>query len=67
MSDITLSRKQVLQLAELAAKFPDAEWFTIEMSNVSGIGTNVTVKFDMFKDNRKDFDTTVDITDLSTW
>ena len=66
-NDIALSRKQVLQLAELAAKFPDAEWFTIEMSNASGIGTNVTVKFDMFKDNRKDFDTTVDITDLSTW
>jgi hypothetical protein len=67
MNDISLTRKQVLQLAEIVAKFPDAEWFTIEMSNASGIGTNVTVKFDMFKDNRKDFDTTVDITDLSTW
>jgi len=67
MSDISLTRKQVLQLAELAAKFADAEWFTIEMSNASGIGTNVTVKFDMFKDNRRDFDTTVDITDLSSW
>jgi hypothetical protein len=67
MNDISLTRKQVLQLAEIAAKFPDAEWFTIEMSNASGIGTSVTVKFDMFKDSRKDFDTTVDITDLSTW
>ena len=67
MNDISLTRKQVLQLAEIAAKFPESEWFTIEMSNASGIGTNVTVKFDMFKDNRKDFDTTVDITDLSTW
>jgi hypothetical protein len=67
MSNISLTRKQALQLAELVTKFPDAEWFTIEMSNASGIGTNVTVKFDMFKDSRKDFDTTVDITDLSTW
>jgi hypothetical protein len=67
MSNISLTRKQVLQLAELVTKFPDAEWFTIEMSSASGIGTNVTVKFDMFKDSRKDFDTTVDITDLSTW
>ena len=67
MSNISLTRKQVLQLAELVTKFPDAEWFTIEMSNTSGIGTNVAVKFDMFKDSRKDFDTTVDITDLSTW
>jgi hypothetical protein len=67
MNDISLTRKQVLQLAEIAAKFTDAEWFTIEMSNASGIGTAVMVKFDMFKDNRKDFDTTVDITDLSTW
>ena len=67
MSDTSLTRKQVLQLAELAAKFPDAEWFTIETRNQSGIGTAVMVKFDMFKDNRKDFDTTIDITDYSTW
>lgn len=67
MSDTSLTRKQVLKLAELAAKFPDAEWFSIETHNQSGIGTTVMVKFDMFKDDRKDFDTTIDITDYSTW
>ena len=49
MSDITLSRKQVLQLAELAAKFPDTEWFSIETDSSSGIGTQICVKFDIFK------------------
>ena len=67
MSDITLSRKQVLQIAELAEKFPDAEWFTLDINSSSGIGTAIFVKFDMFKDRSKDFDTTVDITDYSTW
>ena len=66
MSDITLSRKQVLQLAELAAKFPNTEWFAIETDSTSGIGTQIHVKFDMFK-NISDHDTTVNITDFSTW
>ena len=66
MSDITLSRKQVLQLAELAAKFPDTEWFSLETDSSSGIGTQICVKFDMFK-NMSDLDTTVNITDFSTW
>jgi len=66
MSDVMLSRKQVLQLAELAAKFPDTEWFSIETDSSSGIGTQILVKFDMFK-NLSDLDTTVNITDFSTW
>ena len=66
MSDITLSRKQVLQLAELAAKFPDTEWFSLETDSSSGIGTAILVRFDMFK-NISGQDTTVNITDYSTW
>jgi hypothetical protein len=66
MSDITLSRKQVLQLAELAAKFPDTDWFAIETDSSSGIGTAILVRFDMFK-NISGQDTTVNITDYSTW
>jgi hypothetical protein len=65
-NDIALSRKQVLQLAELAAKFPDTEWFSLEIDSSSGIGTQICVKFDMFK-NISDHDTTVNITDYSTW
>lgn len=67
MSDTSLTRKQVLQLAELAAKFPDAEWFTIHEESTSGIGPTVQVKFSIFKDSHKDFDATIDITDYSTW
>ena len=66
MGDITLSRKQVLQLAELAAKFPDTEWFSLETDSSSGIGTAILVRFDMFK-NISGQDTTVNITDYSTW
>lgn len=66
MGDITLSRKQVLQLAELAEKFPDTEWFSLETDSSSGIGTQVCVKFDMFKCGVSG-DTTVNITDYSTW
>ena len=66
MSDITLSRKQVLQLAELAEKFPDTEWFSLETDSSSGIGTQICVKFDMFKFGVSG-DTTVNITDFSTW
>ena len=61
-----LNRNQIYQLAELADKFPKAEWFTLESDSSSGIGAVITVKFTAF-DTTKDFDTTVDITDLSTW
>ena len=67
MSEVTLSRKQVLQLAELAAKFPDTEWFSIETDSSSGIGTQICVKFDIFKSDVVSGDATVNITDYSTW
>lgn len=63
---ISLNRKQLSQLFELYQKFKDVEWFTITESHESGIGPAVAVKFDLFnKDNKPD--TTVDITDVSTW
>ena len=67
MSEVTLSRKQVLQLAELAVKFPDTEWFSIETDSSSGIGTQICVKFDIFKSGVVSGDATVNITDFSTW
>lgn len=66
MTELTFSRKQVLQLAELAAKFPETEWFSIETDSSSGIGTQICVKFDIFKSGAPG-DTTVNITDYSTW
>ena len=63
---VSLNRKQLGQLFELYQKFEEVEWFTIIESQESGIGPSVTVKFDLFnKDNKPD--TTVDITDVSTW
>jgi hypothetical protein len=63
MTKIALTRKQILQLSELAEKFPDSEWFVIEEKLTSGIGPSVTVSMSAFGD----MDTTIDITDWSIW
>ena len=65
-TELALTQKQVLQLAEIAKKFPDTEWFTIHESSPSGIGPEILVRFKLF-DDQKDFDTTIDITDLGSW
>ena len=62
-----LNRKQILKLAKMAENFSDVEWFTLEERLDSGIGPTVLVRFNLFGDNDKDIDTTVDITDVSTW
>ena len=66
MTELTLTRNQVCQLAEIVGKFSNTEWFTLTSDSSSGIGAAITIKFTAF-DTTKDFDTTVDITDLSTW
>ncbi len=66
-SQFTLNRVQIEKLAKMAAHFKEVEWFTLEESYSSGIGPTVVVKFNLFNDSDKDVDTTVDITDVSTW
>jgi|TARA_R110000868_G_scaffold100049_4_gene275105 hypothetical protein len=66
-STFTLNRTQVEKLAKMIQHFKEVEWFTLEETRCSGIGPTVTVKFNLFNDNDKDNDTTVDITDVSTW
>lgn len=63
----SLNRTQVEKLAKMAAHFKEVEWFILEETMTSGIGPTITVKFNLFNDNDKDIDTTVDITDVSTW
>jgi hypothetical protein len=67
MVEFALNRKQVGQLAQLTDHFQEVEWFTIQEESTSGIGSTVTVKFNLFGDADKDTDTTVNITDVSTW
>ena len=62
-----LNRKQIEKLAKMAEHFQDVEWFTLEEDSSSGIGPTVVVKLNLFNDSDKDVDTTVDITDVSTW
>ena len=66
-SQFVLNRVQIEKLSKMAAHFKEVEWFTLEENNSSGIGPTVVVKFNLFNDDDKDIDTTVDITDVSTW
>jgi hypothetical protein len=66
-NQFALNRSQVLKLAQLADHFKEVEWFTFEENLSSGIGPTVVVKFNLFKDDDKDTDVAVDITDVSTW
>ena len=68
MNEFCLTRKQVMQLADIAKRFPEVEWYTLTEDNSNGIGPVVQVKFIMLPDStRGDYDTTVDITALETW
>jgi len=62
-----LNRKQIEKLSKITSHFQEVEWFILEEENSSGIGPTVVIKFNLFNDDDKDTDTTVDITDVSTW
>ena len=63
MNKLILTRKQIQQLHQLAERFTDTENFTIEVESLSGIGPNISVRFDLFEKS----DTKVDITDVENW
>lgn len=60
---ITLTRKQIAQLAEISQHFKEIEQFDLISDHGNGIGPAIRVKFNLFN---KD-DTSVDITDVSNW
>ncbi len=66
-TQFALNRGQIEKLSKMASHFKEVEWFTLEENHSSGIGPTVVVKFNLFNDSDKDIDTTVDITDVSTW
>jgi len=63
MNAITLTRKQIGQLQEMAERFTETENFTVESESLSGIGSTISVRFDLFEKA----DTRIDITDVSNW
>lgn len=63
MNTIVLSKRQIEQLATIAKRFTETDTFIIESESTSGIGPNITVRFDLFEKA----DTKVDITDVSNW
>lgn len=63
MNTITLTRKQIGQLQEMAERFTETENFTVESESLSGIGSTISVRFDLFEKA----DTRIDITDVSNW
>lgn len=60
---VTLSREQVKKLNELVYHFEEVEYFDIVVDQSSGIGTGLSVTFDLFTTN----DTKVDITEYEKW
>ena len=62
---VTLTRKQIDQLAEIVNHFSEIDNFTLAVDHSSGIGVGIKVTFDLLNGGKSD--TTVDITDVSTW
>jgi len=67
MTELTLTREQIGKLIEVYTHFKEIEQFTIQVDHTSGIGAGVVVSFNLFGANNKTADTTVDITNVSTW
>lgn len=65
--EFALNRRQIEKICALASHFKNVDWFNITIDTDSGIGPAVYVRFNQFHDEDKDFDTQVDITDVSTW
>lgn len=63
---IHLTRKQILQMAEMVNHFTEVNDFVIEVSHESGIGPSVRFKFtlDLVGEAK---DVAVDATDVSNW
>ncbi|NDC22696.1 MAG: hypothetical protein EBZ49_00985 [Proteobacteria bacterium] len=66
MTEVTLNRQQIGKLVEMYTHFKEIQQFTIQVDHSSGIGTGIVIAFNLFNDDNK-HDTTVDITDVSTW
>jgi CO dehydrogenase/acetyl-CoA synthase gamma subunit (corrinoid Fe-S protein) len=60
---VTLSREQVKKLNEIVNHFKEVEYFDVVVDPSSGIGTGMSVTFDLFTAN----DTKVDITEYDKW
>lgn len=63
MKQITLTRKQLLQMKQIVEHFTEVETFQLVEINTSGIGPTVHLKFTLFDSTA----TQMDITDISNW
>jgi hypothetical protein len=63
---VHLTRKQILQMAEMANHFTGVNDFTIEVSHESGIGPSMRFKFTLDLAGEAK-DVAVDATDVSNW
>jgi len=63
MNNIILTREQIGKLTEIINHYKEVNRFTLEVDHSSGIGTGISVRFDLFAQN----DTVIDITDYKNW
>lgn len=63
MSNIVLTPLQISRLHQISTMFENVTEFTIIDERTSGIGPTISIKFRLYNED----DTTIDITDYSTW
>jgi hypothetical protein len=63
MNNLVLNRNQIEKLYEITQHFKEIDSFCIKIDRSSGIGAGIVVSFSLFDPE----DTSVDITDVSTW
>ena len=63
---VYLTRKQVLQMAEMVNHFTEVENFEIHVSHGSGIGPSINFKFELDLVGEKT-PVNIDTTDVTTW
>lgn len=66
MQTIALTRAEMDKLIEFVTHFKNINWFQIQQSHESGIGSTTVVRCSLFG-NDSEPETTVDITDVSVW
>ncbi|NDH66749.1 MAG: hypothetical protein EBY22_02355 [Gammaproteobacteria bacterium] len=66
MTELTLTRKQIKELATIANQFKEVDLYVITSTSESGIGATVNVKFTVFSD-KTESNTKIDITDVESW
>lgn len=63
MNTLKINREQINKLYEIITHFKEIDNFLLQIDFSNGIGTGLSVRFDLFQKN----DTEINITDIKNW